>query len=238
MIKVLVCDDDSFVAEKVKGFIDEIKNSYNFGLEIKAITDSKAQYEESEMYDIAVLDIDMPHINGIELAKRLKELNPDIIVIMLTSFDEYLDNAMRISVFRFLTKPVDKERFVTNFVEAVEACKAISKTLIVEKTDGVYVIKTKDILYIETARVGSVIVTKNERIKTNRKPAQWHELMGCPDSFVSPHNSYLVNLQNVISFDKHSVTFDGKDGRLKVDCVAQRRYTEFKKEFFRFVGGV
>lgn len=238
MIKVLVCDDDSFVAEKVKGFIDEIKNNYNFGLNITVTTDAKAQSEKNEMYDIAVLDIDMPDVNGLELAEKLKEVNPDVVVIMLTSFSEYLDSAMRISVFRFLSKPVDKERFVRNFIEAVEAYKAISKTIIVEKSDGVYVIRTKDILYIETARFGSVIVTKKAHIKTKRKPVEWYELMGCPAFFASPHSSYFVNLQNVVSFDKHSVTFDGKDGYMKVECVAQRRYTEFKKDFFRFVGGV
>lgn len=238
MIKVLVCDDDSFVTDKVQAIIDDIKRSFNFDLDIKYSNDAIKEAESKEMYDIAVLDVDMPQINGLDLAQKLRAVNPDVIIIMLTSFTEYLDSAMRISVFRFLSKPIDKERFVTNFIEAIDACKAISKTIIVEKSDGVFVVKTKDILYIETARFGSVIVTKNEHIKTNRKPVQWYELMGSPDFFVSPHTSYYVNLQNVVSFDKHSVTFDGKNGYLKVDCVAQRRYTEFKKDFFRFVGGV
>ena len=238
MIKVLVCDDDSFVTDRVKAIIDEINTNYSFGLDVTVTADAKTQYDKNEMYDIAVLDIDMPEVNGLELAGNLKELNPDTVVIMLTSFDEYLDSAMGLSVFRFLSKPIDKQRLIRNFIEAVEAYKSISKTIIVEKSDGVFVIKTKDILYIETARFGSVIVTKNQHIKPNRKPVQWFEIMGSPDFFASPHTSYYVNLQNVVSFDKYSVTFDGKDGYLKVDCVAQRRYTEFKKDFFRFVGGV
>lgn len=238
MIRVLVCDDDSFVTDRVQGIINEIKSSYSFELDVNISNDAKTEAEFEEMYDIAVLDIDMPYVDGLELAEKLRAVNPDVIIIMLTSFDEYLDSAMRLSVFRFITKPIDKERFVRNFIEAIEAYGAISKTLIIEKSDGVFVIRTKDILYIETARFGSVIVTKNEHIKTNRKPVDWYELMGSPEFFSSPHSSYYVNLQNVVGFDKHSVTFKGNDGPVRIACVAQRKYTEFKKDFFRFVGGV
>ena len=137
-----------------------------------------------------------------------------------------------------MSKPVDKERFIRTFLEAVEAFKRISKNLVIDTPEGVFVVKTKDILYIENLRYGSLMVTKSQSIKTNRKLSEWYELIAQPLSFVYSHNSYIINFQNVVNFDQHIATFETEDGLLKVPCVAQRRYSELKKDFFTFAGGL
>ncbi len=53
----------------------------------------------------------MQGVNGLELSEKLKQLNPNIIVIVLTSFQNHLDSAMKIHVFRYLSKPIEKKIF-------------------------------------------------------------------------------------------------------------------------------
>ena len=51
---------------------------------------------------------------------RAEKRNPDIIIFIVTSFLEYLDEAMRFHVFRYLTKPIDKQRLFRNLKDALQ----------------------------------------------------------------------------------------------------------------------
>ena len=145
---------------------------------------------------------------------------------------------MKIQVFRYLSKPIDEERFNRNFLEAVEHYKKISKSIIIEKYDEIFTVKAKDILYIENRKHGSLVVTKTKSYETNKKPAEWYEIINQPNCFVQSHKSYIVNLQNVINFDKSAITFQGEDKTITEHIISQRKYTEFRKAFFDFAGGI
>ena len=70
--------------------------------------------------DIVFLDIEMPGLNGIYVGNELKNKNPNIIIFIVTSYSEYLDDAMRFHVFRYLSKPVDPNRLFRNLKDAIE----------------------------------------------------------------------------------------------------------------------
>ena len=238
VINILLCDDDKSILEKVKSLICDLQKSYKIEFNIDMRTCGDFIFKEKHSYDIAIVDIEMPAVNGLEVSERLKQLNPDIIIMILTSYPAYLDSAMKIQVFRYLSKPIDSERFRRNFLEAVEYHKKISKSIIIEKYDEIFTVKTRDILYIENRKHGSVIFTKDKSYETNKKPAEWYEIINQPNCFVQSHKSYLVNLQNVINFDKSSITFQCADKSLTVHCISQRKYAEFRKAFFDFAGGI
>lgn len=237
MINVLICDDDIAVVEKVQSLLCEIKEQNNIEFNIDTKNDGDFSFEKSSVYDIAIIDVEMPNVNGLTVAENLKRNNPDVIVIVLTSFSDYLDSAMRISVFRYLSKPIDEDRFKRNFLEAVEHFKLTSKQIVIEHKSAVYSIKTKDILYIENLKHGSKIVTKTTEYKTSKKPQELAEIINQNDRFVFSHKSFIVNLQNVVDFDKSTITFTQKNSPLKVACISQRKYNEFKKSFYSFIGG-
>lgn len=236
MIRVLVCDDDINVTNQVEVLLDKVKASNNVEFETKVYNNS-IQVAEESVYDIAIVDIEMPDVNGLELSQKLKEQNPFVIVIVLTSHADYLDSAMDISVFRYLSKPIDADRFIKNFVEAVIHHNNISKQIVIEKGDKVSFINTRDILYIENLKHGSVIVTKQGSYRTNKKPQEWMSVIAQPHCFVYSHKSYIVNLQNVIEFDKKTITFQIDNQTKTEHCISQRKHTEFRKAFFKFIGG-
>lgn len=238
MIKVLVCDDDKNITDKIQKLLADIQKQYSFEIDIVAVNDAQLVMKSKELYDISIVDIEMPKVDGLALSEELKKRNPDAIVMILTSFSDYLDSAMRIQVFRYLSKPIDVERFTKNIIEAVGYYKQISKQIIVESGDEVLTIKTKDILYIENLKHGSVIATKYGDYKTNKKPQEWYEIINQPNCFTFSHKSFLVNLQNVINFDRNTVHFQGSNDTVRIACISQRKYYEFKKAFFDFAGGL
>lgn len=237
MINVLICDDDKSIVNEVYDLLQTYQGGANTTLNIDCISNAK-DIERNAQYDIAVLDIEMPDTDGLIISEMLMKNNPETLVIILTSFPDYLDSAMKIHVFRYLSKPIDKSRFFNNFNEAVQTYKNISKKIIIEHQGKISTVKTKDILYIENKKHGSLIATKNEILNTNKKPEQWKEIINQPECFVQSHKSFIVNLQNVINFDKTSVEFRKGSEVIKSECISQRKYSQFKKAFFEFAGGM
>ena len=76
--------------------------------EIQCYSNGEALLSDAGSKDIVFLDIEMPGLDGIYVGRQLKEENKDIIIFILTSYVEYLDDAMRFHVFRYLSKPLDK----------------------------------------------------------------------------------------------------------------------------------
>ena len=237
MLNILVCDDNKKITTQVWDLLDKIKGNHNIDFKVNIKNDGEFSKDKNAIYDIAILDIEMGDISGLEVAENLKNNSPDVIVIILTSYSDYLDSAMKINVFRYLSKPIDEQRFFKNFLEALEYYRNISKQIVVKSNDEVSYVKTKDILYIENLKHGSLIVTKTDSLKTNKKPSEWADIIDQKDRFVFSHKSFLVNLQNVTNFDKSTMTFQKPDERLDVSCVSRRYYNDLKKAFFDFVGG-
>ncbi len=237
MIKILICDDDPAIREQISSLLLSFgnKNKLKFQIDIKE--SGKFILTNPVPYDIAYIDIEMPNVNGLNLSKRLKAINPDILVLVVTSFQSYLDDAMKIHVFRYLSKPIDKNRFYTNLKDALEEYRLISKMVTVIFNDEVHRIKTKDILFIENQKYGSIIHSKYGNYQTNKKPKEWLKMID-QESFVFSHNSILVNLQNVVDFDSTTVVLRKNEQETVTTYISQRWRSDFKKAFFNFAGGI
>ena len=107
-MKILLVDDEELQLMRLeKATRSVLPNSEFF-----VYTNPKKAFEENESndIDIAFLDIEMPEINGIQLAKKLKKANPNIKVIFVTAFNEYALEAYKVHASGYVTKPVNEEK--------------------------------------------------------------------------------------------------------------------------------
>ena len=128
-MNLLIADDENLelkVLEKTvkKYFVDE--------LEIFASSNGRkaSQICDEVKPDIALLDIEMPGMNGIELAKYIKEKYADCIIIFITAYDrfDYAIEAMHIKAFDYLLKPWKEERLCELINTAIENVRSMQKT--------------------------------------------------------------------------------------------------------------
>ena len=108
MMKILCVDDEPLALEMLTEAIQEAKPD----AELKAFRKQNELLAEAEQSgcDIAFLDIHMRGMNGVELAKKLKEVNPKMNIIFVTGYDEYMGDAMRLRASGYVMKPVTKEK--------------------------------------------------------------------------------------------------------------------------------
>ena len=236
-MRILICDNELNEVKNVEKLVSSYSKTNSIDVEITCSDSSISTYNDKQAYDIAFIDIDMPEVNGLELSEKLQKINPDILIVILTSFPNYLDDAMKIHVFRYLSKPLDENRFKNCLCDAISEYHFKCKTITISSDDEVYAIKTKDILYIENLKNGSIIHTKKDDIHSSKKPIELFNIINQPECFVYSHNSIIVNLQNVIKFDKTSVFLRKNPNESVWTYISQRKYPSFKKAFYNFMGG-
>lgn len=126
-MNLLVADDENL---ELKVLEKTIKKFFLNELDIFMASNGKqaAGIVENTDINIALLDIEMPGMNGIELAKLIREKNHDCIIIFITAYDrfEYAIEAMHIKAFDYLLKPWKEEKLTGLISEAILSIKEIS----------------------------------------------------------------------------------------------------------------
>lgn len=128
-MNLLIADDENLelkVLEKTikKYFINEL----NIFMASNGKTASKIS--EESVINIALLDIEMPGMNGIALAKLLREKNPECIIIFVSAYDrfDYAIEAMHIKAFDYLLKPWNEEKLCSLISEAIASIKNVEES--------------------------------------------------------------------------------------------------------------
>ena len=107
-MKILLVDDEKLQLIRLLNIVKKVLPDS----EILSYTNPVLAFKENEnnLIDIAFLDIEMPEINGIQLAKKLKKINPKINVIFVTAYDNYALDAYKLHASGYVTKPVNEKK--------------------------------------------------------------------------------------------------------------------------------
>ncbi len=130
MLKVLVVDDDQAQRFSVRTALESTKR---FSVEeafdgVNALEKVKSLDNSKRIYDIIILDVDMPRMNGLNALRAIKEIDPGIIVLMLTAHAtvEVAVQAVKDGAYNFLSKPISGDDLVALIDKAIQAHRMIS----------------------------------------------------------------------------------------------------------------
>lgn len=201
-IKVLVVDDERYSREELIFLLEGFSNVEIIG---NAENGETAILKALQLQpDVVFLDIEMPKMNGMEVAKSLMELKKVPLIIFATAYPQFAAEAFRINAIDYLLKPYDQQQLK-------QTIKRIEKELfgsqqintisplgkLAAETDGeIDYILLKDILYMYRENNVTKIITqlKEFEVKLSLKDL---ETRLKPKSFFRIHKSYLVNLNHV-----------------------------------------
>ena len=234
-MRILLCDDDSIFLSQLEAYIQSYfkKNKYRCP-DIVTYTDAVQLFQDQGEKDMVFLDVEMPGISGIDAGKALKQSNPDLIIFIITAYSEYLDDAMRFQVFRYLTKPLDKQRLYRNLQDAISLYNAADCCIAVETKEMCVTVKAQDIVYVETNQNQVTVHTTEKNYKSTQSMKFWRDklTMGC---FFITHRSFIVNMEYVSDFDHFMIRLN--QGRDKA-YLSRRKYTAFKDAYLLYLESV
>ena len=110
MYKVVIADDEAVFRKYLRGVVDWEAEGFEYCGEAKNGMEAW-ELVQREQPHLALIDINMPYMNGMDLAQKLKEFNPDMVVILVTGHSEfeYARKAIKIGIEDYILKPFDEE---------------------------------------------------------------------------------------------------------------------------------
>ncbi len=231
MIKIIMCDDDrKFIEQFEKLILKYFENSHREVIVERYYSAEELLLSNTKIIDIAFLDVEMKDINGIQLGYEIQRKYPNTVLFIITSYSQYLDEAMDLKVFRYLEKPVDEARLFRGLDIALQEKQKISFISNNAETE----MNENEIVCVYTSlRKTSVLTDKGETVTSKTTIKEWQKKLSVCNSFSSPHYSYIVNLNYVTGIYDDEITVQCKNGTTMKIYGSQRKLGTFRKDFYR-----
>lgn len=231
-MRIYICDDNPLIVEQLQQYIESFFQSDRLACpEIVSCSNGEELLADKRGKDLVFLDIEMPGMNGIYAGNELKKENKDVIIFVVTSYLEYLDEAMRFHVFRYLSKPLDKQRFNRNMKDAMAYYHSIAAIIPVETKKGMYSLSASSIIAIEAVGRKIIVHTAREDIISVCNMDYWVQKL--PDNkFFQTHRSFIINFEHVTGFDQTVVHLS--DPRITA-YLTRRKYSSFKNAYLLYL---
>ena len=196
-MRIAVCDDNPKELERIKGRFCRIQG---YDLVCSYFDSTSTVMEilktENSPYDLYILDIEMPGMNGLKLAKSIREKDSRALFVFLTSYTRYMKDVFDVVTFDFIEKPISDEKLLQILERAATYLNITSQHFSFGYRASRYSLKYDRILYIEKKGRQALIHTFEDVYKTNMTLEEiWKQLN--PKSFVHIHSSYIINLYNL-----------------------------------------
>lgn len=232
-MRFAIIDDDINFAELLRNKITSLCSKNNYEVNIKCFSKAEPVLEEDHFikYDIIFLDIEMPDINGIDVAEKINRLRGDSAVpyiIFVTSKDNLVFEALNKLPYSFVRKSqLEDIKICVNSL-----CKrlALSPTYSIKDGRGIRTIEIKNIIRIEKQRNYSIFHTKSgiytERSGIDEKHkdlAQYH--------FLRPHIGSLVNVEHIAEYKRDAVIMSDNS----IITVSRTYKKSFKEELHKWM---
>jgi DNA-binding LytR/AlgR family response regulator len=237
MITISICDDsagDARIAKKViKETLNEIRVSAEIECCYQAADIENKLLKHKEELDILILDIDMPKISGLDLAKKLRIENQDLIIIFLSAHEEFVFKAIEFQPFRYIRKIRLEDEMplaIRSAVKVIETNK--DEQIILNTDDGETRIMISKIMYYETEnRKISIHLKTGNHILTNKTMTEMQNMID-KENFIMIHRSCVVNANYVTNMQNCILTLKNNEQLL----VSRRKFKEIKQQILTLWG--
>ena len=217
-----ICDNEKIICEYVQQLIREIDSEI-----IVKIFNSKAELIDSAE-DFAIYILDIKGVGGLDIARSLRSHNSKSVIIFLTGYRDYMEEAFDVNAFHYLIKPIKPERFTKIFSRALNEIGQTEQKIIIKSNDFQHVINVNDILFVESSNKKIIFHTIESIYEVYGTMDYAQITLG--DNFYRCHRCYLVNLAKISAYNSQSIKLINGEKIL----LAQKKYQEFVKAFMHF----
>lgn len=206
MIKIAVCDDDKvFIEQAMKPLLSRAQKLSGVSADVSFFSDGNLllkEYTEHLSFDIVILDIDMPPINGKELAAKLRELDGGLYIAFLSAYKEEVYEVISLNIQAFIPKDYDKNRCLNELVNLLKRYSADKPaqrlfSVLENGRSAVKRISLDNIRFIKSVK-GTVIIdaADGELISAERSLKRFESELSCC-GFCKVNSNILLNVNKV-----------------------------------------
>lgn len=208
-IKALIVDDE-FPA---RATLHDILNSISNVTSISECTDGNTALlflKKHSDIDVIFLDIEMPEINGLDVAKKISSFNQHVKIIFATGYNQFAVQAFELEAFDYILKPYDEARIIKAIQRLIDSKKNLmqyktsgeiirneQKIVLRSKYKTVILSPLQEIILISTEKSDSSLFYTTNGIIQSKMTLRDIEKILSPQGFFRTHKGYIVNLSKV-----------------------------------------
>lgn len=233
-IRILLCDDDPYLTEKIHTELDCVFSRLNRRANIVSFhSPGTISQDQLAVCDMAFLDIDFESedCNGIDLARRLRQLNSRALIFFVTNFIDYAPEGYEVQAFRYILKRDLCDVLERYILQAMEHLAQGQEYLRLREQEQVIDLPLERISYLEVMDHNVSIHTDENTyslVTTLSSLEREMELHG----FLRIHKSYLVNMRYIRKFrSRECLLLDGT-----VLAVSEKNYSQQKQKYLLWKG--
>ena len=150
--RVAIVDDSTTDAEFVKGILNSWADLRQANIQAEVFPSAEAflfQYAEDKVWDILLLDIEMGAMDGVTMAKRVRQDNEAVQIVFITGYSDYIAEGYEVAALHYLMKPVNREKLLTVLDRAMEKRKQEERCLNLEAYGEMVRIPFYEIRYLD-----------------------------------------------------------------------------------------
>lgn len=230
MLQIAIYDDDSTFSSRIESLVQSESKAKGLRVSIEVFSDGNyllKSIQQGNSYNIIFLDIEMNQMDGITTARKLRIIDPSVLIIYVSSFDDYLEELFEVEPFRFISKPIDVDKFKKYFNDACLRVQENDVFFQFSFNKEIQKIPLNDIVYFES-RNRSIYIHLSDRSETYfyGKLNDIEKSIGSSRLiFLRIHQSFLVNYSYIkkVNFSYVTLHYQGNDMDLKISEDRQKK---------------
>ncbi len=234
MIRIGVVEDDVASIERLLSHLDRFQREHGERFHIGAFHDGRDIIDDYRPdWDILLLDIQMPRVDGMTAARRIREVDSEVVIVFVTSSPQFAISGYEVDALSYLLKPVPYAVFAQELARClVRLRRRERRHLLFSSLDGArHRVDIADVLYLESAKHNVIVHTLDaDHVVATSLKAMEAGLSG--DDFFRCNSGYLVNLRHVTGVEGGDCRVRG-GGRLQ---ISRPRKKEFLAALAAYIG--
>ncbi len=214
-MNIVICDDDqqllSVINNNVKNLLSKsLYCDFNYTIETFSNSSQALKYCTSNEIGIIFLDIDMPGMNGFDVAEILKKNNKDIIIIFISNHDNYVYTSLKFRPFRFIRKSYLEKELSEALYSALKEIFYNNKFLVLGNKYYNKKVFLSNIMYFESNRNYAEIVCVDGEKYLYRESIKNLENLYSEYKFIRIHSGFIVNMKYIKRIYKNTVLLENE----------------------------
>ena len=235
MLRIAICDDSPNFPEYVREQIMLWHNRPdNLAMDCFSDADALIAAHCRHPFDIILLDVVMPLVNGIQAAAEIRHQDQSVKIVFLTSSPEFAVDSYTVKANNYLLKPLNPQKLYQCLQELVEDLQQNAKCIPVRSRHGVHRVELRKLEYVEASNKDVLFSLSDGRTIISPEPLYTFEnRLLLSDGFFKCNRSYIVNIYMIS-------TYTAKEIKMRSGCripISRSCHKEFESAYFSLLFG-
>ena len=228
-MRIAICDDECNFRTDLRKILLEYKKEKRIYMDIFEFDDGESLLESEQLFDMVFIDYQMPGIDGMETARKMRLKNCICSIIFITSYPQFVFESFEVQPFRFFVKPLEKDKLISVMDSYLQQQNLLNPIIIIENGEQI-TINSANILYLEGNGRYCLVRTLDHVFKSSKTISRVFNLLP-QHCFYRIHKSYAVNMYCIASVSGNEVIMINGEKAI----IGRNHLADFKRAYKNFV---